>query len=75
MMFAIEIPSIQAEIGGNVLSLTIGGVKAYNQDKQNINMLMKNGEIIDLTKASDNLNISALAKPVEKYFLCYPFRN
>ncbi len=49
--------------------------KAYNQDKQNINMLMKNGEIIDLTKASDNLNISALAKPVEKYFLCYPFRN
>jgi HD superfamily phosphohydrolase len=46
--------------------------KAYNQDKQNINMLMKNGEIIDLTKASDNLNISALAQPVEKYFLCYP---
>ena len=45
---------------------------AYNQNKQNINMLMKNGEIIDLTKASDNLNISALANPVEKYFLCYP---
>jgi hypothetical protein len=33
---------------------------------------MKNGEIIDLTKASDNLNISALAQPVEKYFLCFP---
>jgi HD superfamily phosphohydrolase len=46
--------------------------KAYNQDKQNINLLMKNGEIIDLTKASDNLNISALAQPVEKYFLCFP---
>lgn len=45
---------------------------AYNQNKQNINMLMKNGEIIDLSKASDNLNISALASPVEKYFLCYP---
>lgn len=45
--------------------------KAYNQHKQNINMLMKNGEIMDLTKASDNLNISALAQPVEKYFLCY----
>ena len=29
-------------------------------------------EIIDLPSASDNLNISALAKPVEKYFLCYP---
>ena len=46
--------------------------KAYNQDKQNINLLMKNGEIMDLTKASDNLNISALAQPVEKYFLCFP---
>jgi len=45
---------------------------AYNQHKQNINMLMKNGEIIDLSMASDNLNISALANPVEKYFLCYP---
>ncbi len=44
---------------------------AYNQDKQNINLLMKNGSIIDISKASDNLNISALAKPVEKYFLCY----
>ena len=46
--------------------------KAYNQDKQNINLLMKNGDIVDLTKASDNLNISALAQPVEKYFLCFP---
>jgi uncharacterized protein len=46
--------------------------KAYTHDKQNINLLMKNGEIIDLAKASDNLNISALAQPVEKYFLCYP---
>lgn len=45
---------------------------AYNQNKQNINILMKNGEVIDLSKASDNLNISALASPVEKYFICYP---
>ncbi len=46
--------------------------KAYTHDKQNINLLMKNGEVIDLAKASDNLNISALAQPVEKHFLCYP---
>jgi hypothetical protein len=32
MMFVIEVPSIQAEIGGNTLSLTVGGVKAYNHD-------------------------------------------
>jgi HD superfamily phosphohydrolase len=46
--------------------------KAYNQKFQNINLLMKKGEIVDLSEASDNLNISALARPVEKYFLCYP---
>jgi HD superfamily phosphohydrolase len=45
---------------------------AYYQNKQNINLLMKNGEILDVSKASDNLNISALAKPVEKFCLCYP---
>lgn len=45
---------------------------AYSQEKQNINLLMKNGNTIDLSLASDNLNISALTKPVEKYFLCYP---
>jgi uncharacterized protein len=44
---------------------------AYNEDKENINLLFKNGETIELSKASDNLNISALAKPVEKYCLCY----
>ena len=44
---------------------------AYNEDKENINLLYKNGDTLDLSKASDNLNISALAKPVEKYCLCY----
>lgn len=46
--------------------------KAYNQKFQNINLLLKSGQIMDLSEASDNLNISALAMPVEKYFLCYP---
>jgi len=32
MMFCIEIPSINDEIGGNNLSLTVGGVKAFNLD-------------------------------------------
>lgn len=31
-MFVIEIPSIQEEIAGNKLSLTIGGVKSYGED-------------------------------------------
>jgi hypothetical protein len=32
MAFAIEIPSVQADIDGNTLSLTIGGVKSYSMD-------------------------------------------
>ena len=32
MAFAIEIPSIQAEIDGNILSLTVGGVKSFHLD-------------------------------------------
>ena len=45
---------------------------AYNKRKQKINILMKNGTLIDISNASDNLNISALAHPVEKFYLCYP---
>ncbi|MCE7043951.1 DUF3871 family protein [Dyadobacter sp. CY312] len=32
MMFVVEIPSIRETIDGNVLNLTIGGVKSYSQD-------------------------------------------
>jgi len=31
--FIIEVPSIQTDIDGNTLSLTIGGVKSYNLDR------------------------------------------
>lgn len=33
--FYIEIPSIQSEIGGNTLSLMVGGTKSYNLDNVN----------------------------------------
>ncbi len=33
---------------------------------------MKNGDVIDITSASDQFNIEALNKTVNKYFLCYP---
>lgn len=45
---------------------------AYNELREGINLLMKNGDIVEVSKASDNLNISALSKPVEKFYLCYP---
>jgi HD superfamily phosphohydrolase len=45
---------------------------AYQCEKTQINILMKNGEIKDITEASDQFNIDALSKTVNKYFLCYP---
>ena len=46
--------------------------QAYQQKKQNINILYKNGKIEDIVKASDQLNLKALSKPVTKYYICYP---
>jgi len=45
---------------------------AYNPKKDKINLLYKDGTIIDISEAADQLNISVLAKTVTKYFLCYP---
>lgn len=46
--------------------------KAYDATGQNINILKKNGKIIDVAKASDHLNLEALSKTVTKYYICYP---
>ena len=46
--------------------------QAYQQKKQKINILHKNGKIEDIVKASDQLNLKALSKPVTKYYICYP---
>lgn len=45
---------------------------AYNPSSDKINILYKNGEVVDITEASDNLNIQALTQTVRKYYLCYP---
>lgn len=45
--------------------------QAYNQDFP-IKILRKTGELVDIVKASDQLNLQALSKPVVKYFYCYP---
>lgn len=44
---------------------------AYHVGDGSINILMKNGSIQDITKASDNSNLEAWAKTVQKYILCY----
>ena len=45
---------------------------AYNTSVDNIQLLYRNGEVKDIAKAADTLNISSMAHAVEKYFLCYP---
>ncbi len=46
--------------------------QAYQEKNQTINILHKSGEIEDIVKASDQLNLRALSKPVNKYYICYP---
>ncbi|NND94798.1 MAG: HD domain-containing protein [Flavobacteriales bacterium] len=45
---------------------------AYDQDEENIRIKYKDGSLKDVAEASDNFNLSALSRPVEKYFLMTP---
>ena len=49
--------------------------RAYNAEEQPIKILTKNGRVIDVARASDQSNLEALAKPVVKYYVCYPKRK
>lgn len=45
---------------------------AYNSSEIKINILYNNNVLVDVAKASDQLNIKMLSKKVTKYFICYP---
>ena len=45
---------------------------AYNSAEIKINILYNNNVLVDVAKASDQLNIKMLSKKVTKYFICYP---
>ncbi len=45
---------------------------AYNPVQDKIRILFTNNELIDVSDASDNLNISVLSSPVSKHLLCLP---
>ncbi len=44
---------------------------AYSYNSGSIKISMKNGSLQDITKASDNSNLEALSKTVQKYIICY----
>ena len=43
----------------------------YNVDDDKIEILYKNGEIRDISEASELLNVQLLSKKIRKYYLCY----
>jgi HD superfamily phosphohydrolase len=51
-----------------------GGItnSAYKEGEEKINILLKNGEVLEIRQASDQLRMSVLSESTRKYFLCYP---
>jgi len=45
---------------------------AYNPKMDKINILLKNGNMLDIKEAADTFSISALSMSVKKWFLCFP---
>jgi len=45
---------------------------AYNSKKDKINILLKNNQVKDIAEAADTLSITAISRPVKKWFLCFP---
>jgi HD superfamily phosphohydrolase len=45
---------------------------AYNPEAQGISVRYKDGRIVDLAQASDQLNIRVLSDPVLKHYICLP---
>jgi HD superfamily phosphohydrolase len=45
---------------------------AYSNSESKINVLLRDGSLLDLAEASDQLNIDTLTKIVTKHFICYP---
>ena len=46
--------------------------QAYQLNTKRITILQKSGKTMDIVKASDQLNLKALSKPVTKYYICSP---
>ena len=47
-------------------------IYVYNPKEKQINILEKNGKLVDFAKATDQWNISNLGLAVSKYYVCFP---
>ena len=68
---AIEKYGITAHEASYFVFEDIIGNDAYKPGDGNIRILMKDDTVKDITAASDNSNLEALAKTVKKYILCF----
>jgi len=61
----------EEEVGYFLVEGTVTN-NAYNPEHDRIRIQSRNNELVDVSEASDQLNISVLSTPVSKYLLCYP---
>ncbi|MBN1990614.1 MAG: HD domain-containing protein [Bacteroidales bacterium] len=64
-------PSIAKHVDYFVYSDSVSN-NAYCSSDESIKILYNNGELVEITEASDMLNTQVLSKEVKKYFFCYP---
>ena len=63
--------AIPLEDAHYMMSLNTIQKDMYNVDDDSITILYKNGEIRDISEASELLNVQLLSKKIRKYYLCY----
>lgn len=67
--------SDQLKVDENLMHYFVFSGTVSNQaytTKEPIKIVCNDGKIEDIVQASDQLNLQALTKPVEKYYRCYP---
>ena len=61
----------EADARRYMMSLNTIRKDMYNVDDDSIAILYKNGDIRDISEASELLNVQLLSKKITKYYLCY----
>jgi uncharacterized protein len=63
---------IDSETINHFLVENIATNSAYQNSSQNINILTKEGKVVEISAASDLPTIKALSNIVKKYYICWP---
>lgn len=64
--------NLQNNESGFFVFTDIARNSAYDPANDKIKISYNNGQLLDISEASDQLNLDVLSKTVTKYFLCYP---